>query len=81
MPRLLIVEGVGAGARDVAPFTSLLVWLELDAPARRQRALARDGAATAAQLRRWAALEDAYLARERPRERADLVIDAAGQAH
>src|ERR1019366_1809271 len=32
-PELLIVEGVGVGAQELAPYTSLLVWLELDAPA------------------------------------------------
>ena len=34
----LIVEGVGAGARAVAPYTSLLVWIELPSEARRERA-------------------------------------------
>ena len=42
-PELLIVEGVGAGARAAAAFASVLVWLELDAALRRERALARDG--------------------------------------
>lgn len=74
-PPRLIVEGVGAGARSVAPFTSLLVWLELSAPVRAARALRRDGVRDAAWRRRWAALEEAHFARESPCERADLVID------
>ncbi len=41
-PPLLIVEGVGAGALAAAPYTSVLVWLELSASERRApRARAR----------------------------------------
>ena len=42
-PELLIVEGVGAGARAAATFASVVVWLELAAEVREERALARDG--------------------------------------
>lgn len=72
-PELLIVEGVGVGAQELAPYTSLLVWLELDAPARRERARARR-APDAPQWERWAVQEEEYVGRERPAERADLVL-------
>jgi Cytidylate kinase len=79
-PPVLIVEGAGAGAGALARFTSLLVWLELGASRRRERALAREyGELYAPQWERWARQEDAYLERERPRERADFTLaDAAG---
>jgi hypothetical protein len=77
-PAELVVEGVGAGAGALAPYLSLLVWLELDPDARRGRALARgDGELYAPHWARWQAQEDAYIARERPRERADFVLSVS----
>ncbi|HEY1778737.1 MAG TPA: hypothetical protein VGG41_21450 [Solirubrobacteraceae bacterium] len=74
-PALLVIEGVGAGARALAPHTSVLAWLESGEDARRERALARDGDLYAPHWHRWAIQEDAYIEREAPRERADLVIE------
>jgi uridine kinase len=71
-PDLLIVEGVGAGARAAAAFTSLLVWVELAAPLRKERALARDGDLFGPHWQRWADQEDALLAREQTPGRADV---------
>lgn len=73
-PGLLIVEGVGAGARRAAVFESLLVWLEVPASARKKRALDRDGATFAPHWDRWATQEDLMLARERTPDRADVII-------
>jgi uridine kinase len=75
-PELLIVEGVGAGARRAAAFESLVVWLEAPADVRKKRALARDGETFAPYWDYWAAQEDAMLARERTPERADVLIDS-----
>jgi len=74
-PELLIVEGVGAGARRAAAFESLLVWLEALPAARKKRALDRDRDTFAPYWDMWTAQEDAMLARERTPERADVVID------
>jgi para-aminobenzoate synthetase len=74
-PEVLIVEGVGAGARRAAAFESLLVWLDAPTAVRKQRALARDGETFTPYWDMWAAQEDAMLARERTPQRADLVID------
>ena len=73
-PARLVVEGVGAGARAIAPFTSLLVWLELPAATRRERLRRRDGERYDPQMERWALEEDAFYERERPAERADIVL-------
>ena len=73
-PPILIVEGVGAGARRAAGFESVLVWLEVPAPVRKQRALDRDGETFAPYWDRWAAQEDLLLARERTPDRADIII-------
>ena len=69
-PELLIVEGVGAGARRAAAFVSVLVWLEVPDEERERRALARDGDIYRPFWDRWAAQEEVMLARERPWERA-----------
>jgi uridine kinase len=73
-PDILIVEGVGAGARRAASFESLVVWLEVPAPVRKRRALGRDGETFAPYWDRWAAQEDLMLARDRTQDRADITI-------
>ena len=75
-PEVLIVEGVGAGARRAAAHESVLVWMEAAAPVRKKRALNRDGETFAPYWDAWAAQEDAMLARERTPDRADILIDA-----
>ncbi len=72
-PRVLVVEGVGAGARAAAPYATLLVWVELADDLRKQRALARDGEQFRPHWRRWAEQEDALLARDDIPARADVV--------
>jgi uridine kinase len=73
-PEVLIVEGVGAGARRAAAYESLLVWLAVPTAVRKQRALDRDEKTFAPYWEMWAAQEDAMLDRERTQERADLVL-------
>jgi para-aminobenzoate synthetase len=73
-PPILIVEGVGAGARRAAVFESVLVWLEVPAPVRKRRALDRDGETFAPHWDAWAAQERAMLARERTPDRADITL-------
>jgi uridine kinase len=73
-PAVLIVEGVGAGARRAAAYVSVLVWLEVPAEIRKDRALARDGDTFAPHWDQWAAQEDLMLAREHTHARADLTV-------
>jgi len=76
-PELVIVEGVGAGARAAAGFASILVWLELEAGLRQERALQRDGDLFRPHWQRWAAQEDILLAREQTPLRADVVLEVS----
>lgn len=72
---VLIVEGCGSGARRAAPYLSLLIWTDAPADDRKARAIERDGDTFAANWDRWARQEDVLFARDRTRERADVLID------
>lgn len=75
---LLLVEGVGAGHREAAHLVDGLVWVQADQAEAEQRSLARvgqpGGPASVRALREWMAEEDAFLADQRPWERADLIV-------
>jgi hypothetical protein len=74
-PRLpLVVEGSGALSRANRSLATFGIWVELDAPTRKLRALARDGEAYAPHWDRWAAQEARFGERERPWAIADLVV-------
>jgi uridine kinase len=81
-PELLVVEGVAAGARPVAPYTSLLVWVEAPQAERLRRGIERDGEAYRPHWERWARQEAAHFAADGTRARADLRLDGdPGVAH
>lgn len=75
-PTLLVVEGVGCGARPMSPYLALLVWLECEPDVRRARALSRaeDGAAFATEWERWAQQEDDLLRGDPIPLRADVTL-------
>lgn len=75
--RPLVVEGVGAISRASRGLADAALWVDLDATTRRRRALDRDGDAFAPHWDDWAAREDAFIARERPHELAQLIIDGS----
>jgi energy-coupling factor transporter ATP-binding protein EcfA2 len=80
---VLVVEGVGSGGpalRGHAALITCLVWVDTPSGVRRARGLARDGGAVRAHWSAWTAQEDAMFARERTRERADLVVAGTGPA-
>jgi uridine kinase len=74
---VLVVEGCGSGSRIVAPYLSLLLWVEAPRQVRFARGIERDGEAYRPLWERWARQEDALFAEERTRERADYVINTA----
>jgi uridine kinase len=72
---VLVVEGCGSGARVLAPWTTLLVWVEAPTGLRLARGLARDGAALEGHWRRWQRTEAVAFAAEGTRDRAGLRVD------
>ena len=73
--RPLVIEGCGALSRANRALASFGIWVELDDATRKIRALARDGDEYAPHWDRWAVQEDAFIAREHPRDLADVVIE------
>lgn len=73
-PGVLIVEGVGSGARMVAAHASLLVWIEAPRAVRFARGISRDGETYRPFWERWATQERAHYAAEATRERADVQL-------
>jgi len=74
---LLVVEGVGAARRALAPLLDAAVWVQTDRRVGLYRGIARDGEAHRAFWDEWEARERPFLAEDRPWERADLVVSGA----
>ena len=72
---ILVLEGVGSGARKHADLITMLAWVEVPYDLRMSRGLERGGVGVAENWRQWAVDEQEVFARERTRERADLVLD------
>ena len=72
----LVIEGVGAGRRELLPYLDATVWIASDDAAARTRGVVRDGATPEAVAfwEEWEAQERPFLADQRPWERADLVV-------
>ena len=77
VPEVLLVEGVGAGARPVMAYVSLLIWVEAPSGLRLARGIDRDGPGLRTEWERWRALEDAHFTADGTRDRADLVVDGS----
>jgi len=75
---LLLVEGVGAGRREVAGLIDALVWVQSDAEQARQRDLGRvgtpGGPVSVQAIQEWADEEIPFVAADRAWERADLIV-------
>lgn len=76
-PPLLVVEGVGSGARAIAAQAVLLIWVEAPREVRFRRGIERDGEAYRPHWERWGLHEQAHFALERTRERAYLRVHGA----
>lgn len=74
-PPVLVLDGVGSGARSIARHAVLLVWVEAPRDVRHARGLARDGETYRPHWERWAAQERRHFAAEGTRARADVVVD------
>lgn len=78
---LLLLEGVGSGASRFGALHTVLVWVEAPHHERMRRGIERDGDAFAPYWEQWAADEADLFARERTRERADVVVDGTAPLH
>lgn len=78
-PPVLVLEGVGAGAAELATMITVLVWVSAPRALRRERGLSRDGEAVAPQWDGWMRQEDQHFADQRTAERADVVVDGTGR--
>ena len=74
----LVVEGVGSGAAALAAYITVLVWVEVDDDLRLARGLERDGEEMREQWRQFMVDERELFARDRTRERADVLVDGTG---
>lgn len=74
---VLVVEGVSAARAAIRPEATLSVLVAAPAGLRLSRALARDGAETLPELRRWHAGERAHFAADGTGAAVDLVVDGA----
>ena len=70
----VILEGVSASREAFRPFLTYSIWIETPRELRLRRGLERDGEEARAQWEQWMAEEDDYVRREKPQERADLVV-------
>ncbi|WP_433016668.1 uridine kinase family protein [Kribbella sp. CA-294648] len=78
---MVVVEGVGAGRRELSDLIDCLIWVQSDYSEAERRGLARDLAsgvngdteATIAFWHTWMAAENPFLSADRPWARADLI--------
>jgi hypothetical protein len=75
-PGSLIIEGCGALSRTNRLLADYGLWVEHPTADRKRRALVREPEFAPHWLG-WAAQEDAFIAAEQPRERADAVVDGS----
>ena len=75
---LLILEGVGSGSLQHASLVTTLAWVSAPPSLRVRRGIERDGAAVEPHWRQWMVDEAEHFARERTRERADILVDGTG---
>jgi hypothetical protein len=83
----VVLEGVGAGQRRLATLLDAVVWVQTDLAEAEARGIARDLAigghgdlaATRAFWDGWMAAERPFLDRERPWERAALVVSGSSR--
>ncbi len=76
---LLVLDGVGSGATAYAPQITTLVWVEAPLELRMRRGIERDGEPLRSNWEAWAEQENALFARERTRDRADVLVDGTGE--
>ena len=79
---LLVVEGVGAGRRELADLVDVTIWVQAETEVRSAREAARvaAGEVTATLVEEWQREELPFLAAQRTWERADHVVAGSHEA-
>lgn len=79
--RVVIVEGVGAGRRELRDWADQLIWVQSDAQEAQHRGIERDGGDADAEAfwHAWMAAEIPFLLEQRPWCRADLLVCGSPQ--
>ena len=72
---VVVVEGVSSTRAEVNVPWDFTVWVDAPYELRLARARVRDAALVDEWWERWRASEDAYVAREQPQNRVDVVVD------
>jgi len=74
--RVLVIEGVGAGRRELCDWADHLIWVQSDAGQAQHRGIERDGGDADAEAfwNAWMAAEIPFLLEQRPWCRADLLV-------
>ncbi len=75
LPDLLVLEGVGSSVPAVDPLVTLRVWVDAPVALRLDRGLRRDGEHLRPEWEQFLRDEQEVHARDRTRERADLLVD------
>lgn len=71
---VVLLEGVGAGRREVRPWLAALLWLEVSREVARERGERRDGPGLAGFWEGWMRSQDAHFAADPSRPFADLLV-------
>jgi para-aminobenzoate synthetase len=71
---IVLIEGVGSSCRQARRLLDASVWVDAPDTLRHSRALERDGQVYAPHWQRWADQEEAWLGRDDPRPRADILL-------
>ncbi|MEI7032049.1 hypothetical protein [Streptomyces pratensis] len=71
---VILVEGVGAGRREVRPWLAALCWMELDRETSWERGRRRDGAGLTEFWDGWTAAEERHFAGDPSRPYADVLV-------
>ncbi len=76
---VVVIEGVCALHRRFRGEYDLKIWVEAPRELRLERGVARDGEAARRTWEEvWMPMEERYIARDRPRESADLIVAGSG---
>lgn len=71
---LLILEGVGSGAREIQDQLSALIWMDIEPTVGLNRVINRDGAQITEHMEKWLTTQAEYFLQHSTREKADFIL-------